>query len=226
MPPDDAPEDDPRFRSDEPRIHPSAELKGTRLGRFCEIGPRVVLRDVTVGDFTYFERGGEAIHAALGRFCSVAANVRINALAHPTERVTTHKITYRANEYFRFRPLDAAWRGERAAQRVAVGHDVWIGHGAVILPGVAVGTGAVIGANAVVTRNVAPYEVVAGVPARRLRFRFDETLRARLLALAWWDWPRERLFEAVEDMARLGAEDFCALWEARLTLDGGTLPAP
>ncbi|MEO1918158.1 MAG: aldolase/citrate lyase family protein [Paracoccaceae bacterium] len=69
-----------RLRSSEPRIHPSAELKETRLGRFVEIGPRVLLRDVTVGDFSYCERGGEAIHADIGKFCSIAANVRINAL--------------------------------------------------------------------------------------------------------------------------------------------------
>ena len=71
-----------RFRPSEPRIATTAELKKTRLGRYAEIGPRVVLREVEVGDFSYFERGGEAVYTRIGKFCSIAANVRINALAH------------------------------------------------------------------------------------------------------------------------------------------------
>ncbi|WP_182087147.1 DapH/DapD/GlmU-related protein [Aureimonas sp. ME7] len=205
--------DELRFRDDEPRIHPSAELKGTRLGRHCDIGPRVVLRDVTLGDYSYFERGGEATHAAIGKFCSIAAQVRLNALEHPIERVTTHKITYRPNEYFRFLGVDDAFRERRLQRRVEVGHDVWIGHGAVILPGVSVGHGAVIGAGAVVTRDVAPYLVAAGVPARPLRPRFPAEIVERFLRLAWWDWPRERLFDAIPDMQTLSPEHFLARWE-------------
>lgn len=204
---------DLRFRSDEPRIHPSAELKQARLGRHCDIGPRVLLRDMTLGDYSYFERGGEAVQADIGKFCSIAANVRINALEHPTERVTTHKISYRPNEYFRFLGVDDAFRERRIRRRVAIDHDVWIGHGAVILPGVRIGTGAVIGAGAVVTRDVEPYTVAAGVPARPLRRRFEADIADRLLALAWWDWPRERLFEAIPDMQSLSVEHFLARWE-------------
>lgn len=206
--------DDLRFRPDEPRIHPSAELKQTRLGRHCDIGPRVVLRDVVVGDYTYFERGGEATHATIGKFCSVAAHVRINALEHPVERVTTHKISYRPNEYFRWQGVDEAFRERRLARRVTIGHDVWIGHGAVILPGVSIGTGAVIGASAVVSRDVAPYTIVAGVPARVLRPRFAPAIAAGFLALAWWDWPKEKLFAAVPDMQVLSPEAFLDRWRS------------
>lgn len=216
-------EPDLRFRADEPKQHPSAELKDTRLGRFCDIGQRVKLRDVTVGDYTYFERGGEAVQTDIGKFGSIAAHVRINALEHPTERVTTHKITYRPNEYFRFLGVDHAFRERRAARRVSIGHDVWIGHGAVILPGVTVGTGAVIGAGAVVTRDVPPYAIVAGVPARPLRMRFAPDITERLLRLAWWDWPRERLFEAIPDMQTLPIEHFLARWEER-SLSPDALP--
>lgn len=197
----------------EPRIHPTAELKSCRLGRHVVIGERVVLREVAVGDYSYFERHGEAIYAQIGKFCSIAANVRINALEHPLERVTTHKISYRPNEYFKFLGVDQAFRERRRAAKVVIGNDVWIGHGAVVLPGVAIGDGAAIGANAVVSRDVAPYTIAAGVPARPLRARFPREIAARLAALAWWDWPQEKLAEAVPDMQTLPVEDFLARWE-------------
>ncbi|TGV81959.1 antibiotic acetyltransferase, partial [Mesorhizobium sp. M00.F.Ca.ET.158.01.1.1] len=143
----------------EPRIHPTAEMKGCKLGRYAAIGERVVLREVIVGDFSYFERHAEAIYTTIGKFCSIAANSRINALEHPIERLTQHKVSYRPNEYFRWLGVDAAFRERRRSKAVTIGHDVWIGHGAVILPGIAIGNGAVIGANAVVTRDVPSYTI-------------------------------------------------------------------
>ncbi|ECE6962050.1 antibiotic acetyltransferase, partial [Salmonella enterica subsp. enterica] len=94
--------DDLRFQNPEPRIHPTAQLKGVKLGRFAEVSERVILRDVTMGDFSYIERHSEGIYADIGRFCSIASNVRINALEHPMERLTTHKVSYRPNEFFRY----------------------------------------------------------------------------------------------------------------------------
>ncbi|ODT06354.1 MAG: antibiotic acetyltransferase [Mesorhizobium sp. SCN 65-20] len=203
---------DLRFKDDEPRIHPTAELKGCRLGRHVAIGERVVLREVTVGDYSYFERHAEAIYTTIGKFCSIASNTRINALEHPVERLTTHKVSYRPNEYFRYLGVDGEFRERRRGKAVTIGNDVWIGHGAVIMPGVTVGNGAVIGANSVVTRDVDPFEIVAGVPARRLRPRFPREIIDRIEALAWWDWPQERLFEAIPDMQRLPIEEFLDRW--------------
>ena len=208
-------DDEMRFLSDEPRIHPTAELKASRLGRHAIIGERVVLRDVTVGDYTYFERHAEAIYADIGKFCAIAANTRINALEHPIDRVTQHKLSYRPNEYFRYLGVDQEFRARRASRRVTIGHDVWIGHGAVVMPGVTIGNGAVIGANAVVTRDVPGWTIVAGVPALELRQRFPAGIAARIEKMAWWDWPREKLFEAVPDMQRLKIEEFLARWEGR-----------
>jgi len=197
----------------DPRIHPTAELKSCKLGRHVAIGERVILREVTVGDYSYFERNGEAIYTTIGKFCSIAANVRIHALEHPMERVTTHKITYRPNEYFKHVGVDQAFRERRRARKVKIGNDVWIGHGAVVMPGVTIGDGAVVGANAVVTKDVGPYEIVAGTPARRLRRRFPDDVCEALLRLAWWDWPAERIGEALADMQSLTIEEFIDKWQ-------------
>src|SRR5262245_57136447 len=86
-----------------------------------------------------------------------------------------------------------------AARLVVVGHDVWIGHAAIILPGRTVGTGAVIGAGAVVTKDVDPYAIVAGNPARVIRQRFPAAVAQRLQRLAWWDWDHDRLRAALPD---------------------------
>jgi phosphonate metabolism protein (transferase hexapeptide repeat family) len=208
----DEPEDI-RFKSPEPRIHPTAELKSCRLGRYSIVGERVILREVTLGDFSYFERHAEAIYTIIGKFCSIAANTRINALEHPLERLTTHKVSYRPNEYFRYLGVDAGFRQRRQAKAVTIGHDVWIGHGAVVMPGVAIGNGAVVGANAVVTRDVGAYEIVAGIPARVLRLRFAPEISARIERLAWWDWPVAKLADAVPDMQALSIEAFLERWE-------------
>src|SRR5690606_23262164 len=100
----------------------------------------------------------------------------------------------------------------RRQKHVTIGNDVWIGHGAVIMPGVTIGDGAVVGANAVVTHDVAPYQIVAGVPARPVRQRFPADIAARLMALSWWDWPADKLAQAIPDMQSLSIEAFLDAW--------------
>lgn len=195
-------------RDGEPVIHPSAQLRNAKLGRFTALAERVSFKDSQLGDYSYVERHAEIIYAEIGKFCAIASDVRINALNHPMERVSQHKITYRPNEYFLGKKLDADFRDERIAKKVTIGHDVWIGHGAIVLPGVSIGHGAVIAAGAVVAKDVAPYMIVAGVPAKPLRPRFAPEIAARIAELAWWDWPHDQLAEAVDDMAALSAEAF------------------
>ncbi len=101
----------------------------------------------------------------------------------------------------------------RRSKRVTIGHDTWLGHGSTILPGVTVGDGAAVGAGAVVSKDVAPYTIVGGVPAKPIRERFDRKTAERYQALAWWDWDHARLRAALDDFRHLSAEAF--LGEAR-----------
>jgi phosphonate metabolism protein (transferase hexapeptide repeat family) len=195
-------------RDGSPRIHPSSTHRDCVFGRFTDVGERVVLAECTIGDYSYIERHAEAIYTDIGKFCAVAANARLNALNHPMERVSQHKITYRPNEYFVDLKVDKDFRARRQNARVIIGHDVWIGHGAIVLPGIEIGHGAVIAAGAVVTRNVEPYAIVAGVPAKRIKWRFAISIRTRMIKLAWWNWDHDSLAAAITDMQNLSAEEF------------------
>jgi phosphonate metabolism protein (transferase hexapeptide repeat family) len=202
-------------RDGRPRVHASSVLRNCELGKFTDVAERVVMADCVLGDFSYVERHTEIIYARIGKFCAIAADVRINALNHPMERISQHKITYRPNEYFAFAKIDKEFRNSRKNAVVEIGHDVWIGHGAIVLPGLTIGHGAVVAAGAVVTKDVEPYAVVAGVPAARIKWRFKKSIRTRIIALGWWDWPHDDLAKAVDDMRRLSAEEFLAEWAAK-----------
>jgi phosphonate metabolism protein (transferase hexapeptide repeat family) len=201
-------------RDGTPRVHSSSRLRETKLGVFTDIAERVILAECQVGDYSYIERHVEGIYTTIGKFCAVAAGARLNALNHPMERISQHKITYRPNEYFVYAKVDKAFREKRQSARVVIGHDVWIGHGAIVLPGISIGHGAVVAAGAVVTRNVEPYAVVAGVPAKPIKWRFEKLIRERIIALAWWDWEQERLMAAVADMQTMTVEEFLEKYEA------------
>lgn len=202
-------------RDGKPRVHATAQLRDCLLGRFTDVAERVIMAECELGDYSYVERGVEAIYTTIGKFCAIAANARLNALNHPYNRVSQHKITYRPNEYFVGARIDKAFREQRQSLRVTLGHDVWVGHGAIVMPGLSIGHGAIIAAGAVVTRAVEPYAVMAGVPARRLRWRFKRSVRERIIALAWWDWDHDRLAAAVDDMRELDPARFLAKWEKK-----------
>jgi acetyltransferase-like isoleucine patch superfamily enzyme len=149
------------------------------------------------GDYTYghpkIQDFGEGIRLKIGKFCSIADDsVFMLGGEHRLDMVTT----YPFSNFFEF-----AWSFQgthpRVKGNITVGNDVWIGQEAFILSGVTIGNGAVVAARAVVTRDVAPYSIVAGSPARHLKFRVPEDLIGSLNIIAWWDWPIEQIAEAM-----------------------------
>jgi phosphonate metabolism protein (transferase hexapeptide repeat family) len=196
-----------------PLVHPSAEVRDCRLGAYCEVGARTQLLEVTLGDYSYIVNDSDAAYATIGKFCSIAAMTRINPGNHPMERASQSHFSYRASAYFAGAADDMEFFAWRRSHRVTIGHDVWIGHGAIVLPGRSIGTGAVIAAGAVVTKDVPPYGIVAGNPARFIRPRFPDAIAARLQRLAWWDWSHERLAAAVPDFQKLSIDRFLEQYE-------------
>lgn len=183
----------------EPVVDPTAHVTECRLGRYTEVGARTHLCETQLDDYSYIVEDGQVIYTAIGKFCSIASQVRINPGNHPMERASQAHFTYRARSYWPEEANEAAFFERRRAMPVHIGHDVWIGHGAIVLPGRTIGTGAVVGAGSIVTRDVAPYTIVVGNPARLVRRRFPEAIAERLQALAWWDWDHERLRRALPD---------------------------
>ena len=193
----------PARLSEAPFIHEGARVVKSRIGSWTEIGRNTLIVESTIGDYTYDDGDVSVYSSQVGRYCSIANRVRINPGNHPRDRVTQHHMTYRRVQFGLDVTDDEEFFAWRRAHPCVIGHDVWIGHAAVILPGVRVGTGAVVGAGAVVTHDVEPYQVVAGVPARPLRFRFSPGVIARILRSRWWEWTRPQLEERWRDLCSL-----------------------
>lgn len=191
-----------------PAVGLGCDIRESRLGRFTEVGEGTRLLHASLGDYSYVERFGDIAHAEIGRFSNIASFVRIGPTDHPLGTASLHHFVYRSSKYWPEMPDDEAFFAHRRSRVAHVGHDTWIGHGAIVKPEVTVGHGAVVAAGAVVTKDVAPYAIVAGVPAKRLRERQPRKVAERLIALGWWDWSHERLGDALLDFRTLAAEEF------------------
>lgn len=190
-------------------IDHSVKMRESSIGEQCEILAHTYMEYSELGDFSYL---GEYCHVAdcsIGKFTAIANHVRLGAPNHPMGRPSQHRFTYCPEYYDSDLQRDAGFFAQRREQRVTIGHDVWIGHGVTVLPGVHVGNGAVLAAGAVVTKDVAPYAVVGGVPARAIKSRFPPDIVTRLQAIAWWHWPFETISARLSDFQDDDVVAFC-----------------
>jgi len=190
-------------------IDPSVRMRETQIGAQCEVLAETYIEYSELGDFSYMGEHCCVADAQIGRFTAIANHVRIGAPNHPMDRASQHRFTYCPEYYDAQAERDNGFFAERRADRVIIGNDVWIGHGVIVLPGVAVGDGAVLAAGAVVTKEVPPYTIVGGVPAKVIRARFAADIAAQLQAIAWWNWPLEKLMANLADFQSSDLRAFC-----------------
>ena len=192
----------------QPFIHPECQITNTEFGAFVEIGQGSRVQNSRFGDYSYCDRYADIANAQIGKFANIAAFTRIGPTDHPMAQPSLHHFLYRSADYWDDAEPDAAFFEKRASRVAHIGHDTWLGHGAVIRPEVRIGDGAVVASMAVVTKDVAPYTVVAGIPAKPIKQRFSPDIAQRLIALAWWDWPHSALRSALHDFRTLPVEAF------------------
>jgi acetyltransferase-like isoleucine patch superfamily enzyme len=184
-------------------INPSCTIRAASLCRDVKFGIGVTVEKGShicagsIGNHTYINKYCliDRNTKSIGNFCSIAYGVKIGLGNHPTKWISTHPFAYDKKYGF---VSNSRYFEEQAKESCIVGNDVWIGANAIILGGVQVGDGAIIGANSLVTHDVEPYSVVAGTPARHIRYRFDEEMIARLLELKWWNWDDNRIKKDVD----------------------------
>jgi len=141
---------------------------------------------------TYIQKNSVISNTQIGKYCSIASNVCVGSAEHPTHFISTSPIFYDNEqplpEFFIDRQLN-----DQTNHTTIIGNDVWVGQGVIIKSGVNIGTGAIIGAGAVVVKDVAPYSIVVGVPAKHIKWRFDDVIRSKLLKSKWWELPSSLL---------------------------------
>ncbi len=165
-------------------------IRGTSIHKTAKVEAGSIVVDSSFDRYSFCGYNCKIINTNIGSFCSLADGVVIGVAEHPVNWVSSSPVFYSGKDSVK-RKFSGFSRGEY--KKTIIENDVWIGERAMIKAGVHIGTGAIIGMGAVVTRDVDPYEIVAGVPAKHIRYRFDEKQKAELLESAWWNESDEKI---------------------------------
>lgn len=185
-------------------------IDNTTLSEWVKVQRQCYFYNSEVGSYTYFAGFNSVMNAKIGKFCSIGSNVSIGPGRHPIEYVSTSPVFYSAYKQCGFTFADKSYYNEMGT--VKIGNDVWIGANAVIFDDITVGDGAVIAAGAIVTKDVEPYSVVGGVPAKFIKKRFSEEIIDKLLNYKWWDKNQDWLTNHYKEFHNI--EQFVKLLES------------
>jgi acetyltransferase-like isoleucine patch superfamily enzyme len=164
-----------------------SSLSSNRFDSNVRVAKHASVTKSKIGAYTSIGGRTQITHTNIGKFCAISWNCTINAVKHPLENLTISAFPY-VPEIGGF-----VSKRTQAYQYVQIGNDVWIGANVVIMPGISIGDGAVIGAGSVVTKDVLPYRIVCGSPAKTIKKRFDDRTIDKLLDIKWWYWSDEIL---------------------------------
>jgi len=169
-----------------------SDIRHSVLSSEVMVAPYASINHTKIDALSSIGRNTKITHSSIGKYCAISWNCSINAIQHPTDRISVSAFPYV--------PYVGNFVTEREQhyQKVIIENDVWIGANSVIMPGVKVGNGAIIGANAVVTKDVPDYAIVGGVPAKIIKYRFDEKTISSLLELKWWNLDKAIIKENIE----------------------------
>lgn len=167
----------------------NSNLLKSKLGEYTSVNRNCVLDRSEMGFGSYINYNTTLKNVVVGKFCCISWNVCLYGGASHNYSAPSMYTAYHWKHIF---GSSLETSGEEKSKTI-IGDDVWIGNGAIVINGVTIGSGAVIGAGAVVTKDVQPYSVVAGVPAKVIKKRFDDDTIDRLLKIQWWNWPMEMI---------------------------------
>jgi len=175
------------------RLSLESILSNTIVSSKAVIGKKCFLGDCFVGDFTYISENAVISKTNIGKFCSIGPNVTCGRGIHPLHGLSTSPMFYSTKKQNGYSLSQENKISERLP--IFIGNDVFIGANVTILDGISIADGAVVAAGAVVVKNVKEYEVVGGVPARHIKYRFSHEIIKKLINISWWNWPEEKLHE-------------------------------
>lgn len=168
-----------------------SEKVNTKLAKHTNVVAPYFLHHVELGDYSYIARNANATNVKIGKFCSIGPNFCCGLGLHPTNGISTAPMFYsKAKQNGVSLVKEVIYEEQR---QTIIGNDVFIGANVTIIDGVTVGDGAVVGAGAVVVKDIPPYAVAVGVPAKVIKYRFDQDIIYKLLQLKWWNWSEDEL---------------------------------
>lgn len=167
------------------QLHDFCTVIKSYISEGCILGKSSRTAYSSLGLYSYTADNTIVLNSEIGKFCSISWGVSIGPEDHDYKRLTSHSFLY-STKSFQLTPHKHYSPFERPC---SIGNDVWVGCNATILRGVTIGDGAVVGANSLVNKDVPPYAIVAGNPAKVIKFRFPEDIIGELILLKWWDMP-------------------------------------